>query len=99
MYARVAYYQFKPGMGGEVSTKAEAGLLPIYRHHVGFHAYEVVLTGGDTGYSISIWENEGQATEAVKAAQTWVKENVADMIVSVQNHVGTVAFSHRAHQR
>jgi hypothetical protein len=99
MYARVAYYEFKPGTGEEAARKAEEGLLPIYRSHVGFHSYEVILTGGNTAYSISIWENEGQATEAVQAAQQWVEENVADVIVSAQNHVGQVAFSHRAHQR
>ncbi|MCA1667728.1 MAG: antibiotic biosynthesis monooxygenase [Thermomicrobia bacterium] len=98
MHARVAYYQFKPGKGEEAAKKAEAGILPIYRKHAGFHSYEVVLTGGDTGYSVSTWDTEGQATEAVKAAETWVKENIADLIASAQNHVGVVAFSHRANQ-
>jgi len=65
MHARVAYYQFKPGKGEEAAKKAEQGLLPIFRKHAGFHSYETVLTGGDTGYSISTWENEQQATEAV----------------------------------
>ena len=96
MYARVTHYQFAPGKGHEVAQKAEAGLLPLYRAHAGFHSYTVVLTGGDTGFSISTWDSEGQATEAVKTAQNWVKANVADMIVSADNHVGAVAFSHRA---
>jgi len=64
--------------------------------HAGFHSYETVLTGGDTGYSISTWENQQQATEAVKAGEAWVKANIADAVVSAQNHVGKVAFSHRA---
>lgn len=98
MHARVGYYQFKPGTAAEAARKAEQGLLPLYRQHAGFHSYEVVLTGGDTAYSISTWENEGQATEAVKAAGEWVKANLADQVVSVQNHVGEVAFSHRASQ-
>jgi len=96
MHARVAVYQFKPGKGEEVCRKAEEGLLPIFRKHAGFHSYETVLTGGDTGYSISTWENQQQATEAAKAGETWVKANIADDVVSAQNHVGKVAFSHRA---
>ena len=99
MYARVAYYQFKPGTAKQAAQKAEQGLLPIYRQHAGFHSYEVFLTGGDTAYSVSVWENEGQATEAVQAAQQWVQVNMADLVVSAQNHVGEVAFSHRASQQ
>lgn len=99
MYGRVATYQFKPGKGEEVCKKAEEGLLPIFRKHAGFHSYETILAGGDTGYSISVWDNQQQATEAVKAAESWVKENIADMIVSAQNHVGKVAFSHRANRQ
>ncbi len=96
MYARVTHYQFAAGKGHEVTQKAEAGLLPIYRGHAGFQSYMVVLTGGDSGFSISTWDNEGQATEAVRTAQTWVKANIADLIVSADNHVGSVAFSHSA---
>lgn len=99
MHARVAYYQFKPGKGEEAATKAEAGLLPIFRTHKGFHSYEAILTGADTGYTISIWENEQQAAEAVQAAAGWVKENVADLVVSVENRVGRVRFSHRANEQ
>jgi len=96
MHARIVHYQFKPGKGAEVAQKAEAGILPIFRAHAGFHSYEVVLTGHDMGYSISTWDTEMQATEAVKAGADWVKANVADNIVSADTHVGTVAFSHRA---
>ena len=96
MYARIGFYHVKPGMAAEVVQKAEQGMLPIYRRQAGFHSYETVITGGDTLYSISTWENEGQATEAVQAATGWVKENIADHIISVENHVGAVGFSHRA---
>ncbi len=96
MYARVASLQFKPGKGIEAGKKAEAGLLPIYRKQPGFQSYQAVLTGNDTGYTISTWDTEMQATEAVKASEIWVKENIADLMVSSQNHVGSVAFSHRA---
>jgi heme-degrading monooxygenase HmoA len=96
MHARVAYYQFKPGAAQEVARRAEEGMLPIFQRHAGFRGYSVILTGGDTAYSISVWENEQQAAEAVKAAGDWVKQNVADMLESVKNDVGEVAFAHLA---
>jgi hypothetical protein len=99
MYARIGFYHCKPGSGQEIAQKAEQGMLPIFRKHAGFHSYEAIITGGDTVCSISTWENEGQATEAVQAAADWVKGNIADLIVSVENHVGPVAFSHRESQQ
>ena len=99
MHARIAYYQFKPGKAEEVARNAEEGMLPIFRKHAGFHSYQAIITGADTGYTISIWENEQQAAEAVQAAAGWVKENSADLVISVQNHVGRVVFSHRANEK
>jgi heme-degrading monooxygenase HmoA len=94
MFARIASYQFKPGTATEVARKAGEGLAPIYRKHAGFHSYQVILTGTDTGYSVSTWESEAQARAAVNDAAAWVKANVAEQIVATENHVGSVAFSH-----
>jgi heme-degrading monooxygenase HmoA len=97
MFARIAYYHFKAGQGPEVARRAEAGMLPIFERHDGFRGYAVVLTEGDTGYSLSFWDSEAQASAAVHAAADWVKENVAELVDSVQNHVGDVAFARLAH--
>jgi len=96
MYARVAVYTVKPRTAEAAVKKAEEGLLPIFRKHKGFHSYEVITTGHDGVVSISTWDSEGEALEAVRAAETWVKNNIADSVVSAENHVGIVAFSHRA---
>jgi hypothetical protein len=54
----------------------------------------VVLADDDLlGFSITIWDSEQQASEAVEAAATWVANNVADMIESVDNYVGELAFA------
>lgn len=53
----------------------------------------VAKTGENAAYSISVWDSEAQANEAVQAAAQWVKNNVADLIASPTNHVGNVAFS------
>lgn len=96
MYARVAYYQFKPGGGREVVRRAEQGMLPIFRRHDGFRSYTTILTENDTGFSISMWDSEQQAADATQAASDWVRQNVANLIESVQNHVGEVGFTQSA---
>ncbi|HEY8744744.1 MAG TPA: antibiotic biosynthesis monooxygenase [Chloroflexota bacterium] len=93
MYARVAVYTFAPGGADIVIERAQTGMLPIYRRHAGFRRYIVAKTGENAGISISIWETEAQANEAVQAAAQWVKDNVANLITSVTNHVGNVAFN------
>ena len=92
MYARIAVYTFTPGGVDTVIQRAQTGMLPIFRRHSGFRRYTVVKTGENSGISISAWDSEGQANEAVQAAAQWVKDNVAELITSVTNHVGTVAF-------
>jgi quinol monooxygenase YgiN len=91
-HVRVAVYKFKQGTVDEVVRRAEAGLLPTFRNQPGFVAYGVVKTGNDEGVSLSVWETQQQAEKAVQVAATWVKDNIADMVESVQNHVGNLAF-------
>lgn len=91
-HVRVAVYKTKRGTVDEVARKAEAGLLPIFRKQPGFVAYGLVKSGEDEGVSLSVWETHEQADKAVQTAATWVKDNIADMIESVQNHVGNLAF-------
>ena len=93
MYARVAVYTFTPGGADTVIERARTGMLPIFRRHAGFRRYFVIKTGENAGYSISIWDSEAQANEAVQAAAQWVKDNVADLIAPATNHVGNVAFN------
>lgn len=96
MHARIAVYKVKPGTADAAIKKAEEGLLPIFRKHKGFHAYEVITTGNNGIVSISTWDSEGEALEAVRAAEAWVRDNIGESVLSAENHVGVVAFSHRA---
>ena len=61
-----------------------------------FDRTEVIRGGHDTVVSVSTWESEGEALEAVKAGQEWVKDNIAESVISAETHVGVVSFSHRA---
>jgi hypothetical protein len=91
-HVRVAVYKFKTGMADEVARRAEAGMLPTFLSQPGFVAYGLVKTGTDGAISLSVWETQAQAEKAVQVAATWVKDNIAEMTESVQNHVGDLAF-------
>jgi Antibiotic biosynthesis monooxygenase len=91
-HARIGVYQVKPGTADEIARRAQAEMLPIFRSQPGFVAYGGVTTGVDTVISLSIWQTQEQAEAAVRGAASWIKDNIAEMIVSVQNHVGDLAF-------
>jgi len=94
-HVRVAVYQIKPGSADEIVQKAQSGMLPIFRQQPGFVAYEGIVTGDTEVVSISTWASAEQAQAAVQTAAGWVKANLADTIVSVENHVGELGFSSR----
>lgn len=99
MHARIALYEFKPGTRELVCQRAEAELSPILRKLPGFHGYEVILAAEpDSLVSVSWWESEAQAQDAVRAAASWVQANVTESVVSVETRTGPVVFSHgRSH--
>jgi heme-degrading monooxygenase HmoA len=91
-HVRVALYRVKPGNMDEIIRRAEAGMLPTFRSQPGFVAYGLVITGEDSAISITIWQSEEQANAAVKVAASWVRDNIAEMVESVQNHIGNLAL-------
>src|SRR2546423_6193354 len=91
-HIRLAVYKIKSGMVDEVARKAEAGMLPIVRNQPGFVAYGIIKEGADRAVSLSVWETREQAEKAVQVAAAWVKDNIADITESVENHVGDLAF-------
>lgn len=94
-HVRIAVYTLKPGTVDEVIRRAQSGMLPLFRRQPGFVAYDVAKTGDDEGVSISTWDSAEQAQAAIQTAAGWVKENLADMVISVENHVGELGFSSR----
>jgi len=92
-YIRIALYTFASGTVDEVIRRAETGLLPTFRSRPGFVAYSVIKTGETSAISLTLWESREQAEAAIQDAASWARQNVAEMIESVQNHVGEVAFT------
>ncbi len=95
MHARIALYKVKPGSADLVTQKARTGMLPIFQQQPGYVSYAGVQTGADSVVSISSWDTAEQADRAVLSAAEWVKSNIAEHVVSVENHVGSVAFWER----
>jgi hypothetical protein len=91
-YSRIAILKFKPGAADEGLAKGQAGLLPLFRAQPGFVAYGAVKTGDDSGVTIGIWETREQAQAAAEISATWVQNNIASLVESVQNLVGDVSF-------
>jgi len=91
-HARVALYQCQPGKADEAISKGQSGMLPTFRSQPGFVGYGLVKTGEDTVLSISVWQSAEQANAAVQVAASWIRENIAELVVSVQNHVGDLVF-------
>jgi heme-degrading monooxygenase HmoA len=94
-HGRVAVYKFKPGAVDQVIEKARSGFLPLLQGQPGFVRYVVVNTADDTGVSYSGWRSKEQADAAVASAAHWVEQNLADLVVSVENHVGEMLWSAR----
>lgn len=94
-FGRVAVYKFAPGAADRVVARAREGFLPILKAQPGFVRYVIVKTGEDSGVSYTGWASKSQAEEAIDKAATWVKANLADLVGSVQNHVGEVLWSAR----
>jgi hypothetical protein len=67
-------------------------MLPTFRSQPGFVGYGLIKTGEDGVISLSLWQTSEEADAAVQTAATWVRENLAGMVDSVQNYVGDLAF-------
>jgi heme-degrading monooxygenase HmoA len=91
-HSRIAILKFRAGTADEALAKGEAGLLPIFRSQPGFVAYGAVKTGDDSGVTISVWETREQAQAAAETSASWVQNNIASLVESVQNLVGDVSF-------
>jgi heme-degrading monooxygenase HmoA len=92
-YIRIALYTFEPDTVDEVIQRAEAGMLPILHRQPGFVAYSVIKTGETSALSLSIWESREQAEAAIQVAASWVRQNIAGMVETVQNYIGEAAFT------
>ena len=96
MHVCLSVYYFQSGTAEESLAKAQATAYPIYRQRPGFVAYELFLTGDDSGIGVTTWETREQAEAAAAADDRWITEHGFTTVSWVQEHVGRVHFSSRA---
>jgi len=94
MHARVGIYKVKSGTLDDTIAKARAELLPKMREQPGLKRYTVVLTGPESFVSLSAWDTREQAEKAAETLSGWVKENIGQTVVSMENHIGEVTMLH-----
>jgi heme-degrading monooxygenase HmoA len=94
-FVRIAVDTFQPGTTDEVLSRVKQAWVDLFEHQPGFLAYEVVKTGENSAIFINTWETREQAEAAAQSAASWVKDNVAGMVVAADTYVGELAVSSR----
>ncbi len=94
MHTRIAYYRIKRGSADEIVRRAEGegGLLDQFSSSPGYISYELVAADDGGLFSISRWESWEQAEAATSAAESWVRQNIADIATLEETHVGEVVL-------
>ncbi len=95
MHVCFSVYHFQSGTATESLEKARETAYPIYRKRPGFVAYELFLTGEDSGIGVTTWETRAQAEAAVAVDDQWIAEHGFTTVSWVQEHVGRIHFSSR----
>jgi len=90
-HARVALYTLTSGTIGDISRKAEQGMLPVFAEQPAFIRYGLIECGTQA-VSISIWETEAEADAANAVAAAWVRDNIAQNVRLETTYVGDLAF-------
>lgn len=88
MYAAIRRLKVQPGALDEVVQLDESGLVPILRSVAGFVEFDLVQIGEDMGVSITIFETQEQAEEAIRRAAGWVKQNMAPLVAGPAEILG-----------
>ena len=65
---------------GEVTRRANRGLVPILGGTPGFIAYYIVDGGDGKLGSISVFEERAAAEESTRRAAEWVADNLAELV-------------------
>ncbi len=92
---RIGLYKIAPGTAKAIVEKAAAGMYPIFQAQPGFVAYEILASGNDSLVSLTTWESEPDAENAIRLATDWVQENVPEMVNWTMNLTGDLVFSSR----
>ena len=77
MYVAVRQYKVKVGSMDEIARSAQEGYVPLIRQAPGFVAYYGVVTGSDSLFTVSIFQDQAGADESTRLAADFVRQNLA----------------------
>lgn len=92
-FSRVAVYQIKPGTADDIVQKAQDDLMPILKQLPGYIAYQVQKQSEEKVISISAWQSKDYAEAANNRIRSWVEQNIADAVLSVQTYISNIRFT------
>lgn len=95
-YARVGIFRFKPGTSDEMMRTTQENAFAMLSRLPGFIFYHAVRTGEGRAVSISSWETEAQAKEAVRMMDEWIDRSVPSLLTESDVFVGEVSVEEAA---
>jgi heme-degrading monooxygenase HmoA len=96
MHGRIGIYTADPAKIEPVIEKAKAELPAMMRGEPGLRRYAVIRAAPGELVSMSAWETAEQAEAGGRKLVGWVRQNAAEAITGVENHLGEIAFSEPA---
>jgi quinol monooxygenase YgiN len=80
MYVAVRRYKVKAGSMDELARRAQEGFVPLIRQTPGFVSYYGAVSGSDSLFTVSIFQDQAGAEESNRRAATWINQNLAEFI-------------------
>ncbi len=94
MYVAVRLYKVKAGSMDEIVRIAQEGFVPLIRQAPEFVAYYGVVTGKDSVFTVSIFQDQAGADESTRLAADFVRQNLAELVEGPPElHAGEVRWS------
>jgi len=76
----------------ELLRRTESELTLRYRHLPGFIASSIAKLSATAVISVSFWQTQLEAEQAIKTRNTWMNEAAGTPITSADQHIGAVPF-------
>lgn len=93
MYIAVRRYKVKAGSLDEIVRSAQ-DFVSLIRQAPGFVAYYGVVTGSDSLFTVSVFQDQAGADESMRLAADWVRQHLAALVEgSPELQAGEVRWS------
>jgi hypothetical protein len=80
VYAAIRRYELLPSDVPELRKRVQERFIPIISQVPGFVSYDLIEAENGVVVSVSIFEDQAEASESSRQAATWVDQDAADLI-------------------